>query len=408
MRSKQSAQIAIGPINLHGAYSFEGDNPVNPGIGGTEFQTIRLATILGQAGYTVDLICNGREVSSTAFSCVSMSDATNRFYDLLITTVAELDNRTPEVLMSEKILVISHHPHDITYKRKTQLNGCDLLVSVGQYQYWSNGKSPITHIWIPGFSLPPLDKRAGLPESPLVVGHVSSLHPSKGFLVLAKAWKRVKRLVPDARLEVAGGINLYGKSREDIDEVIPASINYAKKIRKAFGGNVPPEVSFLGVQKGEELAKTIAKWGVAVLNPLGTGEADPGVVNDCWRQGVPVISTMRYGMGDYMLSFPELVANNPRQVARRITEISNNHEKLSTLSSRALSNSRLLLERSHQSRLAWLGVVSNVLGTAQKPHLQARGLNPRLMKFADHVRLIRGTALSFLYRVWSSAKSVIS
>jgi hypothetical protein len=347
--------VAVGPILTTKNLDFFRFTTENPGIGGTEFQMILIAQELGRAGFQVDLVSLGGNVSSNDFQCVSLERALEKTYNVQITSIGASSLTQNYVFSANARLIMSHHPHDMTRAHRDIVSRFHVLISVGEYQYWSNYKAPVTHIWMPGFSRIALNPVSRKKSEDFVVGHISSLHPSKGFLVLAKAWKRVSDSIPNARLEVIGGIEQYNLTSNDYQ--IPAEVQYANKIRRAFGGEVPSNVSFLGVLPGPELDSRVSGWDVSVLNPTGTGEADPGVIKDCWRQGVPVISTLKYGMGDYIRYFPELRATFPSSVSRKLITYYRNPELRARVIGRCSKQSLLLETRTELTRIRWREVV---------------------------------------------------
>ena len=385
-----SLPVVIGPINVQENFTIEDDASPNPGIGGTEFQTVIMAIALAKEGYKVDLICSPGSVVSPLIRSIDPTEAIRGEYGVQISPFSSLGHSVTQSLTAAKRVAVSHHPHDLSHSRKIDIRTWDLLVSVGQYQFWSNLSSPIPHIWIPGFARPRTEEMRLATGQGFLMGHISSLHPSKGFHIVAKAWKKITRAIPAARLEVIGGLRLYGEASGEMDPEIPTSTKYANKIRRAFGGSIPPTVKFLGVTSGERIASLSKSWDLALLNPIGTGEADPGVVRDCWRTGVPVVASNRYGMGDYMVHFPELIANNPREIARIVKRLHHRPEFLEELQLRTRQQFSQVWNRTQEAKRAWSTVVSQLLGEASGASLEKLGLIPRERNSVDRALLIRG------------------
>lgn len=370
--------LAIGPIQLSRDISIAEFPAPNPGIGGTEFQTIWLAHELAKAGYKVSLFCDGGKVSSKYLKSEHADLDTQRHFDIQILPLSQANHAANTFISPQKKIVMSHHPHDLSKNHMRFVRECDVLISVGKYQYWSNSKSPIAHFWLPGLCRAPVNQTRPSSLYGFTVGHISSLHPSKGFHVLAKAWAGITAKIPNARLEVIGGLHLYGE--EFIDAEIPTSPRYADKIRKAFGGVVPSNVIFHGVLSGEALDHVAQSWHLAVLNPIGTGEADPGVVRDVWRLGVPVVSTMRFGMGDYMEHFPELWASSPRVVTQKVVRMLQIPEELASLSEKALEQADELWARALETIGLWKSLIASVAAgfgpINPPPDLKPKRLSP--------------------------------
>jgi glycosyltransferase involved in cell wall biosynthesis len=402
--SHEFRDVAIGPITLVRDFFFQDYDTPNPGIGGTEFQAILTAIVLAKAGLKVDLICIGGEARSDCFRTINLNGTRTVKYDIQISPLSAISNPALETLVSKHKVAVSHHPHDLTRSKRRLLQGWDLLVSVGEYQYWSNWLSPIPHIWIPGFAKAPFENTLSESIQEFVVGHISSLHPSKGFHVLAQAWPRVARRAEDVRLEVVGGLRLYGEPNENLDTEIPTTHRYSGKIKRILGGQVPGEVEFLGVLNGSQLADKMQTWAVAVLNPLGTGEADPGVVRDCWSLGIPVISTMHFGMGDYQTHFPELVASSPGKISKLILRLHARPSKLLSLRERTKEVYGFVWARSQYCQKLWVQIAKELASNGDIEGLSSKLLKTRDKKMIDGIRLIYGWTITLMLRLISSIR----
>ncbi len=109
-------------------------------------------------------------------------------------------------------------------------------------------------------------------ERNLNVCYIGSLHAAKGFQYLAKAWPKVIEEIPEAQLYVIGSGKLYGRnaklgrwniaSEQFEDSFMP----YLTK-----GGKILPSVHFLGIL-GNEKYKVLEQCKVGVPNPSGISE----------------------------------------------------------------------------------------------------------------------------------------
>lgn len=102
---------------------------------------------------------------------------------------------------------------------------------------------------------------------------MGSLHWGKSFHVLASIWPEIRRRVPDAELYVVGGGNLYDKNSK-LGKYGLATEKYEEEFIRYLldeNGEVSREVHFMGVM-GVEKFDVLKKAKVAVPNPTGIGE----------------------------------------------------------------------------------------------------------------------------------------
>ena len=57
---------------------------------------------------------------------------------------------------------------------------------------------------------------------------------------------------------------------------------------------------------------------IAIVNPTGSGEAFCATILEWFSLGVPVISSLNYGMSDCMKYFKDLTINNPNEIQKKI------------------------------------------------------------------------------------------
>lgn len=118
-----------------------------------------------------------------------------------------------------------------------------------------------------------LKKLLPLEERENIVTYISSIMPFKGFHWLAKAWPKVIKAVPDAKLMVIGSGRLYDKNltlgRYGITES-----EYECEFMQYLTdneGNIHSSVHFLG-KMGEDKNEILIKTKVGIPNPMGFNE----------------------------------------------------------------------------------------------------------------------------------------
>lgn len=134
------------------------------------------------------------------------------------------------------------------------------------------------------------------------VTYIGSIIPSKGFQVLAKAWKIILEQVPDAELNVIGSGKLYnrnaklgryGIAEEKFEQLFMPFLTDEK-------GEILPSVHFLGVM-GAEKNDIIVKSSVGVANPTGRTETFGISALDFESRGIPVVTIAKNGFLDTVI-----------------------------------------------------------------------------------------------------------
>ena len=280
-----------------------------------------------------------------------------------------------------RLIAISHHPFDGEIRSLPGRTAA--IANVGSYQLKTNelqaSRKGLTQYWLPVFYPPAVSNPPEiiLNES-FTVGHLSSLHPSKGFHEALKGWMMfARKALSPSKLEVIGGMSLYGT--KETHELLPVGREYGDRLIQIMGGNVHPSVKFLGLISGD-VSTEIRKWTVAVLNPKAIGESENVSMKDCWRQGVPVISGNYFGHRDYMADFPELIAGSPRKIARALNRLQNDPELLLDLRHRCLRRYEELANLGLTSRVEWRGLVGSLLTNSTYAE------NPRFLKTKPNLR----------------------
>jgi len=361
-------KILIGPINLPGKISVDAQKPNNPGIGGSEYHSIVLASILSTRN-EVTLWINSGNLVIAGIRIVSTLDSDEDF-GLQISFSSHANEHVPKPF---PLVAISHHPFDSHILELP--NRTLAIANVGDYQLKSNSrfakKVGIPQIWLPVFLRnPQTELRRESDGIGFTVGHVSSLHPSKGLHDVVSAWMRYLAIGGQGTLEILGGQSLYGL--QESHSYLPVSKHYGERLLAIMGGSVPDTVKFLGRVPGD-IASRIASWDLAILNPKGFGESESVSMKDCWRESVPVVAGNRYGQRDYMRLFPNLASSKPRAIAKITRELSHDRIRLATLQNQSRREYQLLFERGIQAGELWKELVSSI---AEGKKLGSLGMAP--------------------------------
>jgi glycosyltransferase involved in cell wall biosynthesis len=143
--------------------------------------------------------------------------------------------------------------------------------------------------------MPTIDKYETVPfrDRNNNVIYVGSLVKVKGFLELAKVWKKVLSYVPDANLYVVGTGKLYGNNRMLGNSGI-ADTEYESQFIPYLldeNGNLLPSVHFMGIM-GDEKNDLLLKCKVGVPNPTGISETFGFTAVEMQAMGC-LVTTMR-------------------------------------------------------------------------------------------------------------------
>ena len=134
------------------------------------------------------------------------------------------------------------------------------------------------------------------------VVYVGALVPRKGFHVLARAWKDVRKRIPTAQLFVVGSGSLYDEDAS-LGPLGLAEENYEVRFVELLGGETgirENQVHFLG-NLGSNKKEIIESAVVGVVNPSGLTENCPMSVVEFYQSGIPVVSSRKYGMRDMII-----------------------------------------------------------------------------------------------------------
>lgn len=392
--------IVVGPVRLNREICVESHRDSNPGVGGSEFHSCQLAFLLAAAGARVVFEWHG--VRPNFFEWSDSHDLKTKA-DLQISNASELVST--KSIFAEKVIIVSHHPHDGWIRRiSSRFRDKQLIVvNVGRYQAFSNSLSRLQQVWLPAFSPSSGRTKADIHReaiaSDFTVGHISSMHKSKGFHIILKGWLRFAEKHGDipTQFRVIGSSTLYSGG-DDLQMEIPIAGLYGEQIKRILRKfpSAAEKVVFLGRVQGSVMAE-IESWDIALLNPLGIAEADPIVFHDCTRAGVPVIAGSLFGLYDYMRHFPGLTAHSSFGISRRLHSFITNESLRERAHARVEDLNLSLSERRDAAEKAWIELSSTFVDNKSK----IRGLplgrpEPTLL-----LRLALGHLLTGLFRVAS-------
>lgn len=261
----------------------------NPGIGGSEYLILAIATLLPERD-NIDTILYAHRPGifpiSLQYNVIdslenAIEDAIEGNIDVLVVDYKRLQD---ELLIKykDKLKFVIWCHNFVTDKQLSfysKMPNVLRIVNVGREQldlyrdHPAFNKSEYIYNGISIFTidkyknmLPPFSERGNN------VIYIGSLEECKGFHHLAKAWKKVLNSFPDANLYVVGSGKLYDRNTE-LGRWGIAEKSYEKKIIPFIteDNSLLPSVHFMGVM-GNEKFDLLSKCKVGVPNPGGITE----------------------------------------------------------------------------------------------------------------------------------------
>lgn len=153
-------------------------------------------------------------------------------------------------------------------------------------------------------------------RKPLVT-YVGSLVPAKSFGVLAKAWPRVLKAVPEAELHVIGSGKLYNRNAR-LGAFGIAEESYENSFIKYISknGSLIPSLKFHGIL-GKEKNAILCKTKVGVPNPTGYTETYGFTAVEMQMMGAIVTTQRCSGYLDTVFE-NAILYKHPRKLAKSI------------------------------------------------------------------------------------------
>lgn len=334
MSSRLTVYIPVFSQSLEGkCFSATGQNP---GVGGTQFTSVKLALLLADTYTDLDVqlvnTCeffldrereNLKVIIAPDLSEFFTSTKLDTSKAVILATMSILQQVDEELLLKKKHRVVAWQHHPFNLNARIARMGFRAHVSVGSYQYYSNRPfySSLWHIQNP-FSVgkpdhSPVASEENYVSRPRRLVYLGALIRGKGFLDIAKQWRSIKKAIPDVELHVIGSSATYGIQPEH--DVLPCDCNLAEDILSYIPNKDIDNglVVFHGNLDNEKY-ELMRYADAAILNPTGQTEAFPASPLECMASGLPVIASDKYGMSDSMSFFPELVIHNPEQIGDRL------------------------------------------------------------------------------------------
>ena len=279
----------------------------NPGIGGTEYVTIKLIYEIKEFynNFKVFLATDQTLKSEKIKLINSEYEISN---SIIITPVNQFDYLEKLKYKNCRVILWSHHPHDEKNLVKQKIKE---LVSLGEYQYLSNRKISSINYIIKNLYPKPIEKKElkrFYKNKPKNFVYIGAIGPAKGLHLVLENWPKIRRKFKNCQLRIIGG-NLYQQ-----DNIVKNSFfifsnsyeNYLRRKIRKMDIEDRKSITFLGLLNSKEKDKILKESDIALLNPTGKSEAAPASPLECYCYGIPVIAGGDFGAFDNMKYFQEL------------------------------------------------------------------------------------------------------
>lgn len=217
-----------------------------------------------------------------------------------------------------------------------------------------------------GIVPPSIPSRAARPKE---VTYLGALIPSKGFHVLAQAWKAILKAEPDAILNVIGG-NLY-RSDVRLGQYGLAGEKYERLFMRYLTdkhGNILPSVKFhclLGDEKDAILLRTKA----GVPNPTGITEVCSYVSMELQAFGAKVCACRCRGYMETIMPQGNILFRSPSALAKSVVRLlrdnGDNHPEVMAFLQRKFAPQTIGAQ--------WEGVIADIMAGRAAPLLPIVG-----------------------------------
>ena len=375
MITSMKVNFYIDNLNLDGIDFTEVDMG-NPGVGGTEFLTVKIAKLLSEEIEHVVIQSPGKiqTPSKVRFErVVSVEEAINlsaakgevlilrmfiKDYEHIVSIIKQNPN-------SRIVFWLHLTPTQKIISELGRLSQVKAFICVGNNQRvrlidYENQRKLIT---IPH----PLDRQKNFlkPTNSNGICYLGALVPQKGFHLLADVWPQISLKHPHVKLYVIGSPRLYGFTGNIRENSIPEG-KYGKRIFKKLSPQ-DKSVVFLGNLNLKERIEIFRKCSIGVVNPSGSTETFCLSAMELQQYGLPVISANKLGLKDTIANNKTgiLIRNNKqlRLAIEKLLEDGVSREKM------ALSARNYVYSKYEVTKIIklWLELINNVTSN-QKIH----------------------------------------
>jgi glycosyltransferase involved in cell wall biosynthesis len=312
-------------------FNFDRVDEGNPGVGGTEFVTIKIAKLLADVGiktiiqspvsiFTPSTV--GYEKVESVHKAIALSHYRTELLilRLYVSDHKKIFNSLKKYPKSKIVFWLHLTPTQEIITELGQLEQVIAFICVesNQRNRLIDYENHFKLVTIPH----PIDRNINSNRSDTAqdVCFLGSLVPQKGFHLLADVWSKVNSKYPNSNLYVIGSSALYGKLGGEGNFSV-AEKTYEERIFRVLSPR-DNSVVFMGNLNKEEREKVFKKCLVGVVNPSGATETFCLSAVELQSYGIPVVSANKFGLKDTIVNKETgLLTRNRFQLRRAILKI---------------------------------------------------------------------------------------
>jgi glycosyltransferase involved in cell wall biosynthesis len=327
-------------------FNFDRVDEGNPGVGGTEFVTIKISKLLAEVGiktiiqspvdiYTPSQV--GYEKVESVYEAIALSHYRTELLilRLYVSDHKKILNSLKKYPKSKIVFWLHLTPTQEIITELGQLEQVIAFICVEHNQRirLMDYENHFKLVTIPH----PIDRNINSHRSDTAqdVCYLGSLVPQKGFHLLADVWSKVNSKHPNSNLYVIGSSALYGKQGSEGSFTVAEKV-YEERIFRVLSPR-NNSVVFMGNLNKEEREKVFKKCLVGVVNPSGATETFCLSAVELQCYGIPVVSANKFGLKDTIVNKKTgLLTRNRFQLERAILKILRNDELRVRMSTNAV------------------------------------------------------------------------
>lgn len=285
----------------------------NPGIGGTSYMYIILAHYINKIYDDVEITFfrEGSCPLESFIKCENIGKISNfvnaesiRNIDILVLNAKNINYEYIDKINSIGIKTIVWGHNYLSANQANLIADCKnikRMVFVGHQEYdkYIDHRIIKKSTYIYNMFNPELPQFYRNADYKPWVTYVGSLTRPKGFHILAKYWKKIVSEVPEAKLHIIGGGNLYIAGTR-LGKYGVAEENYENEFMPYLtdeNGNLLKSVVFHGVM-GQEKIEIFHNTAVGIINPSAETETFGISAVEFSACGIPVVTRRMYGLID--------------------------------------------------------------------------------------------------------------
>jgi len=318
----------------------------NPGAGATEFMTVLVASELSKRSVDVTLLTTATGLFPSELKVNRVKDiheaiqysATNQLILVIRAYISDFETILERINDHRdlKVLIWAHlTPNQDSLKTIAKISQVKAVICLENNQRVRMGDS-LAHrklLTIP-YGITGNTQLVPTSKNPNTIVFVGALVPQKGFHLLADAWPKIEKAIPDAKLYVFGSGQLYD-SRIDLGPHGIATKDYENRIFRKLSKD-SHNVEFLGNGNPALRNSVVDNCKLGIVNPSAQTETFCLSAVEFEQRGVPVVGGRKYGLLDTVKHKKTgYLVSNPSNLHKYIIRLLRNNSRIETLGHQA-------------------------------------------------------------------------